>query len=192
MAEQNFDSAAAQSQRSTQAQNLVSFFVAIETLSIPLYVLCGTNLRRAESFESGLKYLIIGSLGSATLLYGLAFVYGGSGSTDFTRIASGLGEVEPGLGEDQELARGVGVGLEGGRGQGRAQAGEPRDQGGGVEIEAGGAPPVDGHAADGVEAVAQAAGVDDDQVGRGVGVDPLEVDVDRRAQTAAERGARCV
>ena len=75
-----------------QAQNLVSFFVAIETLSIPLYVLCGTNLRRAESLESGLKYLIIGSLGSATLLYGLAFVYGGSGSTDFTRIASGLGE----------------------------------------------------------------------------------------------------
>jgi NADH-quinone oxidoreductase subunit N len=75
-----------------QAQNLVSFFVAIETLSIPLYVLCATNLRRPQSLESGLKYLIIGSLGSATLLYGLAFVYGGSGSTDFTQIAAGLGE----------------------------------------------------------------------------------------------------
>jgi NADH-quinone oxidoreductase subunit N len=74
-----------------QAQNLVSFFIAIETLSVPLYVLCATNLRRAESLESGLKYLIIGSLGSATLLYGLAFIYGGSGSTDFTEIASGIG-----------------------------------------------------------------------------------------------------
>jgi NADH-quinone oxidoreductase subunit N len=74
-----------------QAQNLVSFFIAIETLSIPLYVLCATNLRRPQSLESGLKYLIIGSLGSATLLYGLAFVYGGSGSTDFAQIATGLG-----------------------------------------------------------------------------------------------------
>ncbi len=74
-----------------EAQNLISFFVAIETLSIPLYVLCATNLRREKSLESGLKYLIIGSLGSATLLYGLAFIYGGSGSTDFTGIAHGIG-----------------------------------------------------------------------------------------------------
>ncbi len=73
------------------AQNLISFFIALETLSIPLYVLCATNLRREKSLESGLKYLIIGSLGSATLLYGLAFIYGGSGSTDFTGIAHGIG-----------------------------------------------------------------------------------------------------
>ncbi len=73
-----------------QATNLVSFFVAIETLSIPLYVLCAGNLRRESSLESGLKYLIVGSLGSATLLYGMAFVYGGSGSTDFAGIASGI------------------------------------------------------------------------------------------------------
>ncbi|MEZ5076112.1 MAG: NADH-quinone oxidoreductase subunit N [Solirubrobacterales bacterium] len=70
-----------------QAENLVSFFVAIEILSIPLYVLCATNLRREGSLESGLKYLIVGSLGSATLLYGMAFLYGGSGSTDFAEIA---------------------------------------------------------------------------------------------------------
>jgi NADH-quinone oxidoreductase subunit N len=74
-----------------QAQNLISFFVALELLSIPLYVLCGSNLRRAESLESGLKYLIVGSLGSATLLYGLALVYGASGSTDFPTIARELG-----------------------------------------------------------------------------------------------------
>jgi NADH-quinone oxidoreductase subunit N len=73
-----------------QAQNLVSFFVALETLSIPLYILCATNLRREGSLESGLKYLIIGSLGSATLLYGMAFLYGGTGSTDFSGIALGI------------------------------------------------------------------------------------------------------
>ena len=75
-----------------QAQNLVTFFVAIETLSIPLYILCATNLRREGSLESGLKYLIVGSLGSATLLYGMAFLYGGSGSTDFAGIADGIAQ----------------------------------------------------------------------------------------------------
>jgi NADH-quinone oxidoreductase subunit N len=74
-----------------QAQNLIALFVALELLSIPLYVLSGSALRRSESLESGLKYLIIGSLGSATLLYGLAFVYGASGATDFTAIAAGIG-----------------------------------------------------------------------------------------------------
>jgi NADH-quinone oxidoreductase subunit N len=73
-----------------QASNLVTFFVAIETLSIPLYILCATNLRREGSLESGLKYLIVGSLGSATLLYGMAFLYGGTGSTDFAGIAAGI------------------------------------------------------------------------------------------------------
>ncbi len=75
-----------------QAQNLVSAFVAIETLSIPLYILCATDLRRERSLESGLKYLIVGSLGSATLLYGMAFLYGGSGSTSFAGIAAGIAD----------------------------------------------------------------------------------------------------
>ncbi|HKJ35812.1 MAG TPA: NADH-quinone oxidoreductase subunit N [Solirubrobacterales bacterium] len=74
-----------------QAQNLISFFVALELLSIPLYILCGSHRSRASSLESGLKYLIVGSLGSATLLYGLAFIYGGSGSMEFTEIATGIG-----------------------------------------------------------------------------------------------------
>ncbi len=74
----------------TEAQNLISFFIAIEILSIPLYVLCATNMRREGSLESGLKYLIVGSVGSATLLYGMAFLYGGTGSTDFTKIAAGI------------------------------------------------------------------------------------------------------
>ena len=65
-------------------------FVGIELLSIPLYVLCAAELRREGSLESGLKYLIIGSLGSATLLYGLALLYGATGSTDFAGIGAAV------------------------------------------------------------------------------------------------------
>jgi NADH-quinone oxidoreductase subunit N len=72
------------------AQNLVTLFIGIELLSIPLYVLCATEMHRASSLESGLKYLIIGSVGSATLLYGLALLYGATGSTDFSGIAASI------------------------------------------------------------------------------------------------------
>ena len=48
-------------------------------------------MRRASSLESGLKYLVVGSVGSATLLYGLAFLYGATGTTDFGAIATALG-----------------------------------------------------------------------------------------------------
>jgi NADH-quinone oxidoreductase subunit N len=72
------------------AQNTVALFVGLELLSIPLYVLCATELRREHSLESGLKYLIVGSVGSATLLYGLAMIYGATGSTDFGAIANAL------------------------------------------------------------------------------------------------------
>jgi NADH-quinone oxidoreductase subunit N len=74
-----------------QAQNLVAFFVGLELLSIPLYVLCASARRKERSLESGLKYLVIGSVGSATVLYGFALLYGASGSTDFTGIAKALG-----------------------------------------------------------------------------------------------------
>jgi NADH-quinone oxidoreductase subunit N len=69
------------------AENLVTVFVGIELLSIPLYVLCASEVRRATSLESGLKYLVIGSVGSATLLYGLALIYGATGATDLSDIA---------------------------------------------------------------------------------------------------------
>ncbi len=72
------------------AQNLITLFIGIELLSIPLYVLCATEMHRASSLESGLKYLIIGSVGSATLLYGLALLYGATGATDFSAIASSI------------------------------------------------------------------------------------------------------
>ena len=77
------------------AQNTVLVFLGLELLSIPLYVLCATGMSRRgqheeRSLESGLKYLIIGSVGSATLLYGLALIYGATGATDFSAIASAL------------------------------------------------------------------------------------------------------
>jgi NADH-quinone oxidoreductase subunit N len=72
------------------AQNTVAAFIGLELLSIPLYVLCASELRREHSLESGLKYLIIGSVGSATLLYGFALIYGATGATDFAAIAEAL------------------------------------------------------------------------------------------------------
>jgi NADH-quinone oxidoreductase subunit N len=77
------------------AQNTVLVFLGLELLSIPLYVLCATGMAKRgqheeRSLESGLKYLIIGSVGSATLLYGLALIYGATGTTDFSGIASAL------------------------------------------------------------------------------------------------------
>ncbi len=91
----------------TMANNLMTFFVALELFSIPLYALCGTNLRRRESLESGLKYLIIGSVGSATLLYGMALIYGASAATGFEAIATGLSE--GGLVSDSLTLVGVGM-----------------------------------------------------------------------------------
>ncbi len=73
------------------AQNIVTLFIGLELLSIPLYVLCATEMHRAASLESGLKYLIIGSVGSATLVYGLALIYGATGATGFSAIAASIG-----------------------------------------------------------------------------------------------------
>src|SRR5919106_6014676 len=72
------------------AENLITLFVGLELLSIPLYVLCATELRRRTSLEAGLKYLVIGSVGSATLLYGLALIYGATGAMQFEAIANAL------------------------------------------------------------------------------------------------------
>jgi NADH-quinone oxidoreductase subunit N len=73
------------------AFNLVVLFIGFELLSIPLYVLCATHMRREHSLESGLKYLIIGSVGSATLVYGLALLYGAAGDTSFAGIQHAAG-----------------------------------------------------------------------------------------------------
>ncbi len=97
------------------AQNLVTLFVGFELLSIPLYVLCASEYRREGSLESGLKYLVIGSVGSATLLYGLALVYGATGSTEFSQIASQIssGGLAGGLLGDPMLLTGLALVLVG-------------------------------------------------------------------------------
>jgi NADH-quinone oxidoreductase subunit N len=72
------------------SSDLITLFVGLELLSIPLYVLCATELRNRTSLEAGLKYLVIGSVGSATLLYGLALLYGATGAMQFDAIAAAL------------------------------------------------------------------------------------------------------
>jgi NADH-quinone oxidoreductase subunit N len=93
------------------SQNLITLFLGIELLSIPLYVLCAAQTRREESLESGLKYLVIGSVGSATLAYGLALVYGATGSTDFSGIAAATsaGKLAGGSLGDPMLFTGIGL-----------------------------------------------------------------------------------
>jgi NADH-quinone oxidoreductase subunit N len=68
-------------------------------------VLCATEMRREHSLESGLKYLVIGSVGSATLLYGLALIYGATGATDFNAISAAI--ASHGLSSDVLLLTGV-------------------------------------------------------------------------------------
>jgi len=94
------------------ATNLVTLFLGFELLSIPLYVLCATELRRERSLESGLKYLIVGSVGSATLVYGLALIYGATGSTDYAGISAAINGGS-GVGGDVLLLSGVGLALVG-------------------------------------------------------------------------------
>ena len=93
------------------AQNLVTLFIGFELLSIPLYVLCASEYRREGSLESGLKYLVIGSVGSATLVYGLALVYGATGSTNFSGIANAInsGTLAGGLLGDPMMLTGLGL-----------------------------------------------------------------------------------
>ena len=56
------------------------FFLALELLSIPLYVLAGFARPQGESEESALKYFLLGAFASAFFLYGVALVYGGHGT----------------------------------------------------------------------------------------------------------------
>jgi NADH-quinone oxidoreductase subunit N len=69
-----------------QANDLVVLFLGLEVLSIAAYVLAAMHLRRVTSQEAGLKYLILGGFASAFLLYGIALVYGGTGTTNLASI----------------------------------------------------------------------------------------------------------
>ena len=70
------------------ANDLIVLFLGLETLSLALYVLAASHRRRAESQESGIKYFILGGFSSAFLLYGIALVYGATGSTNISSIVA--------------------------------------------------------------------------------------------------------
>ena len=74
------------------SNSFISLFVTLETFSIALYALCAFETRSSASLEAGLKYLVLGSIGSAILLYGAAFLYGATGSFGFPEIAKGVAE----------------------------------------------------------------------------------------------------
>lgn len=73
------------------AQELLTFFVAFELLSIPLYMLTGIRRYHRRSAEAGLKYFLSGALSSAVFLFGASWIYGAAGSTQYKAIAVGLG-----------------------------------------------------------------------------------------------------
>jgi NADH-quinone oxidoreductase subunit N len=77
-----------------QANNLISLFLGLEWFSICLYVLTAIGVHRLAALEAGLKYLIVGSFGSATLLFGCALVYGATGELEFAAIAEASGDAE--------------------------------------------------------------------------------------------------
>ncbi len=72
------------------SQDLMTIFLGLETLSISLYVLVGFLREQLRSNESALKYLLLGAFASGFVLYGIALVYGATGSTNLPRVAAAL------------------------------------------------------------------------------------------------------
>ena len=72
--------------------DLVVIFLGLETLSIATYVMAGLRRNDLKSNESSMKYFILGSFASAFLLYGMALVYGATGSTNLTEIAARIAD----------------------------------------------------------------------------------------------------
>ncbi len=75
--------------------DLVSAFLGIELMSIPIYVLAGFDRRKLRSNESALKYFLAGSFASAILLYGMALLYGATGQTSYAGIAASFDGSDP-------------------------------------------------------------------------------------------------
>jgi NADH-quinone oxidoreductase subunit N len=73
------------------ARDLVTLFVALETISLPTYVLAGFRKHDRRSNEAAIKYYVIGVLSSAIMLYGFSLIYGVTGTTLLSGIAHRLG-----------------------------------------------------------------------------------------------------
>jgi NADH-quinone oxidoreductase subunit N len=72
------------------ANDLIVMFLGLEILSIAVYVMAAMHLRKITSQEAGVKYFVLGAFASAFFLYGIALVYGGTGSTNLVDISSFL------------------------------------------------------------------------------------------------------
>jgi len=70
------------------ANDLIVLFLGLEILSIAVYVLAAMHLRKSQSQEAGVKYFVLGAFSSAFFLYGIALVYGATGTTNLTKIAA--------------------------------------------------------------------------------------------------------
>jgi NADH-quinone oxidoreductase subunit N len=87
------------------ANDLLTMFVALEVLSLPLYLLCGlARRRRLLSQEAAMKYFLLGAFSSGFFVYGIALVYGYAGSMGFAEIAEA---VSGGVGSDALLLGGI-------------------------------------------------------------------------------------
>jgi NADH-quinone oxidoreductase subunit N len=69
------------------SSNLIMLYLAIETTSLPLYILAGFRVYDQKSVEAGLKYLLYGAMTSAVMLYGFSLLWGFTGTTDIYQIA---------------------------------------------------------------------------------------------------------
>jgi NADH-quinone oxidoreductase subunit N len=72
------------------ANDLIVVFLAIEVMSLSLYVMAGIFKTRRTSSEASMKYFLLGAFASSFLLYGIALIYGATGSTNFERIATAV------------------------------------------------------------------------------------------------------
>ncbi len=70
----------------SEANDLIVLFLGLEILSLAVYVLAAMHRRRLTSQEAGMKYFVLGAFSSAFLLYGIALIYGGVGTTNMARI----------------------------------------------------------------------------------------------------------
>lgn len=70
------------------SNNLISLFVSLETMSIALYVLAGLMKTEKTGAEAALKYFLLGAFSTGFLLYGIALIYGATGTTNLTEVAA--------------------------------------------------------------------------------------------------------
>lgn len=73
--------------------DLMTIFLGLEVMSVSLYVLAGFNRANRKSNEAGLKYFLLGSFSTGFLLYGMALIYGATGSTRIHKIATVAGQM---------------------------------------------------------------------------------------------------